>query len=199
MPIQESSIYSHEQKDLELQERPQLVISTIDSKLPQYQSSLAFGLSVTSHPPIEMHGIAKLSFHLHHCLRHVSDGRLLEGGVGHVLAIDPTLKRRISDIVWTDIIEPEEFEHLWERALIDFNLNSHKWLSDLYGLRMTAWRSQAFLLVDRTWHLIQRLRMIDIEAVWNQWLRLEAVDAPEALDPSDQGYKWSSPSHSLDV
>ncbi|GJZ84020.1 hypothetical protein Tco_0649193 [Tanacetum coccineum] len=27
-----------------------------------------------------MLGIAKLSFHLHHCLRHVSGGRLLEGG-----------------------------------------------------------------------------------------------------------------------
>ncbi|GKA51446.1 hypothetical protein Tco_0744642 [Tanacetum coccineum] len=40
---------------------------------------------------------------------------------------------------------------------------------------------------------LQGLRMIDIEVVWNQWLRLEAVDTPEALD------KWSSPSHSLDV
>ncbi|GJU38598.1 zinc knuckle CX2CX4HX4C containing protein [Tanacetum coccineum] len=76
---QESSIYSHEQKYLELQERPQLLISTIDSKPPQYESSLALGLSATSYPPIEMLGIAKLSFHLHHCLRHVSGGRLLEG------------------------------------------------------------------------------------------------------------------------
>ncbi|GKD23871.1 ribonuclease H-like domain-containing protein, partial [Tanacetum coccineum] len=69
----------HEQKYLELQERPQLLISTIDSKPPQYESSLALGLSATSYPPIEMLGIAKLSFHLHHCLRHVSGGRLLEG------------------------------------------------------------------------------------------------------------------------
>ncbi|GJY83551.1 hypothetical protein Tco_0496927 [Tanacetum coccineum] len=61
------------------------------------------------------------------------------------------------------------------------------------------WKSPAFLLVDGTWHLIQGLRMIDIEVVWNQWLRLEAVDTPEALDPSAHGYKWSSPSHSLDV
>ncbi|GKB28342.1 hypothetical protein Tco_0867743 [Tanacetum coccineum] len=28
-----------------------------------------------------------------------------------------------------------------------------------------------------------------VEAVWNQWQRLEAVDAPEALDPSSSGYK----------
>ncbi|GJT31512.1 reverse transcriptase domain-containing protein [Tanacetum coccineum] len=62
-----------------------------------------------------------------------------------------------------------------------------------------CWQSPAFLLVDGTWHLIQGLRMTDIEAVWNQWLRLEAVDAPEALDPSAHGYKWISPSHSLDV
>ncbi|GJZ37306.1 hypothetical protein Tco_0583497 [Tanacetum coccineum] len=54
-----------------------------------------------------------------------------------------------------------------------------------------AWRSQAFLLVDGTWHLIQGLRMIDIEAVWNQWLRLEAVDAPKALDPSAHGMSQS--------
>ncbi|GJX58995.1 ribonuclease H-like domain-containing protein [Tanacetum coccineum] len=76
---QEASLYSHEQKDLELQERPQLLISTIDSKPPQYQSSIALGLSATSHPPIEILGIAKLSFYLHHCLCHVSGGRLLEG------------------------------------------------------------------------------------------------------------------------
>ncbi|GKE86335.1 hypothetical protein Tco_1560077 [Tanacetum coccineum] len=61
------------------------------------------------------------------------------------------------------------------------------------------WQSSEFLLVDGTWHLIQGIRMINIEAVWNQWLRLEAVDGPEALDPSAHGYKWSSPSHSLDV
>ncbi|PWA49119.1 FAR1 DNA binding domain, Zinc finger, SWIM-type, MULE transposase domain, FHY3/FAR1 family [Artemisia annua] len=35
-------------------------------------------------------------------------------GVGPDLAKDETFKRRISDIVWTDRIEPEEFEDLWE-------------------------------------------------------------------------------------
>ncbi|GJT70530.1 hypothetical protein Tco_1029816 [Tanacetum coccineum] len=40
------------------------------------------------------------------------------------------------------------------------------------------------LIGGKTWHMIQWLRMIDIEAVWNQWVRLEVVDAPEALNPS---------------
>ncbi|PWA74577.1 FAR1 DNA binding domain, Zinc finger, SWIM-type, MULE transposase domain, FHY3/FAR1 family [Artemisia annua] len=39
-------------------------------------------------------------------------------GVGPDLAKDETFKRRISDIVWTDRIEPEEFEDLWERFMV---------------------------------------------------------------------------------
>ena len=37
--------------------------------------------------------------------------------------------------MWTDRIEPEEFEALWERLLVDFNLKSHEWLLDMYNLR----------------------------------------------------------------
>ncbi|PWA63248.1 FAR1 DNA binding domain, Zinc finger, SWIM-type, MULE transposase domain, FHY3/FAR1 family [Artemisia annua] len=56
-------------------------------------------------------------------------------GVGPDLAKDETFKQRISDIVWTDRIEPEEFEDLWERLLVDFDLKSHEWLLDMYNLR----------------------------------------------------------------
>ncbi|PWA73549.1 FAR1 DNA binding domain, Zinc finger, SWIM-type, MULE transposase domain, FHY3/FAR1 family [Artemisia annua] len=55
--------------------------------------------------------------------------------VGPDLAKDETFKRRISDIVWTDRIEPEEFEDLWELLLVDFDLKSHEWLLDMYNLR----------------------------------------------------------------
>ncbi|PWA87431.1 FAR1 DNA binding domain, Zinc finger, SWIM-type, MULE transposase domain, FHY3/FAR1 family [Artemisia annua] len=55
--------------------------------------------------------------------------------VGPDLAKDETFKRIISDIVWTDRIEPEEFEDLWERLLVDFDLKSHEWLLDMYNLR----------------------------------------------------------------
>lgn len=44
-------------------------------------------------------------------------------------------KRRICDIVWTDSIEPHEFEEKWGEIMKDFKLDSNKWLSDMYEIR----------------------------------------------------------------
>lgn len=46
-----------------------------------------------------------------------------------------TFKRRICDIVWTDTIEPSEFEREWESIINDFELQSNNWLRDMFALR----------------------------------------------------------------
>jgi len=44
-------------------------------------------------------------------------------------------KRRICDIVWTDAIEPVEFERCWTEIIRDFNLNGNEWLTTMFELR----------------------------------------------------------------
>ncbi|XP_022023788.1 protein FAR1-RELATED SEQUENCE 5-like [Helianthus annuus] len=55
--------------------------------------------------------------------------------VGPTLKKDKSFRQRICDIVWTDAIQPEDFEEKWKEIMSDFHLTGNKWLSDMYAIR----------------------------------------------------------------
>ncbi|XP_035830611.1 protein FAR1-RELATED SEQUENCE 2-like [Helianthus annuus] len=55
--------------------------------------------------------------------------------VGHELCNNDEFKRRMCDTVWTDSIEPEEFERQWRLVMIEFCLTENKWIDDMFGMR----------------------------------------------------------------
>ncbi|XP_035830098.1 protein FAR1-RELATED SEQUENCE 5-like [Helianthus annuus] len=57
------------------------------------------------------------------------------GLVGHELCNNDDFKRRMCDIVWTDSIEPEEFERQWKLVMIEYGLTENKWIDDMFSMR----------------------------------------------------------------
>ncbi|XP_035842205.1 protein FAR1-RELATED SEQUENCE 5-like [Helianthus annuus] len=55
--------------------------------------------------------------------------------VGHELCNDDDFKRRMCNIVWTDSIEPEEFERQWKLVMIEYDLTQNKWINDMFAMR----------------------------------------------------------------
>ncbi|KAJ0742619.1 putative MULE transposase domain, FHY3/FAR1 family [Helianthus annuus] len=55
--------------------------------------------------------------------------------VGHELCNNDEFTRRMCDIVWTDSIEPEEFERQWKLVMIEFGLTENKWIDDMFSMR----------------------------------------------------------------
>ncbi|KAF5781947.1 putative transcription factor FAR family [Helianthus annuus] len=67
------------------------------------------------------------------CMWHIM--MKVAGKVGKPLKKDKTFKQRICNIVWTDLIEPVEFETKWMEMISEFNLANNTWLSDMYSLK----------------------------------------------------------------
>ncbi|GKF06440.1 FAR1-related sequence 5-like protein, partial [Tanacetum coccineum] len=44
-------------------------------------------------------------------------------------------KKKISRIIWTDRLDPEEFNDKWISIVNEFHLEDNKWLSDMFNLR----------------------------------------------------------------
>ncbi|XP_076908441.1 protein FAR1-RELATED SEQUENCE 3-like [Bidens hawaiensis] len=55
--------------------------------------------------------------------------------VGPVLCNNEHFKRHICNIVWTDSIEPDEFEMKWHEIVNEFGLIDNSWISTMFGLR----------------------------------------------------------------
>ncbi|XP_022039354.1 protein FAR1-RELATED SEQUENCE 5-like [Helianthus annuus] len=55
--------------------------------------------------------------------------------VGTELSQDEVFKEDICAVVWTDALEPAQFETQWCDLMIKYNLTSNNWLSDMYNLR----------------------------------------------------------------
>ena len=56
--------------------------------------------------------------------------------MGPTLCSDTDFKRHSCGIVWTDRIEPEVFDVQWNKIITDFELTEHKWLQDMFELRL---------------------------------------------------------------
>ncbi|XP_035842071.1 protein FAR1-RELATED SEQUENCE 5-like [Helianthus annuus] len=67
------------------------------------------------------------------CMWHIM--KKVADKVGHELCNNDEFKRRMCDIVWTDSIEPEEFERQWKLVMIEFGLTENKWIDDMFGMR----------------------------------------------------------------
>ncbi|XP_035837256.1 protein FAR1-RELATED SEQUENCE 6-like [Helianthus annuus] len=82
----------------------------------------------------EVFPISRRRLCMWHIMKKVADKHLLLL-VGHDLCNNDEFKRRMCDIVWTDSIEPEEFERQWKLVMIEFGLTENKWIDDMFGMR----------------------------------------------------------------
>lgn len=48
---------------------------------------------------------------------------------------DQVFMNELNDIVWSPMIEPEEFEERWSKFITSFGLSSNEWFSSMYGIR----------------------------------------------------------------
>ncbi len=55
--------------------------------------------------------------------------------VGNVLSRCSEFRTKLDSIVWTTLIEPEEFELKWKLLMEEYKLNDNKWMHDMYELR----------------------------------------------------------------
>ncbi|XP_035830097.1 protein FAR1-RELATED SEQUENCE 5-like [Helianthus annuus] len=67
------------------------------------------------------------------CMWHIM--KKVADKVGHELCNNDDFKRRMCDIVWTDSIEPEEFERQWKLVMIEYGLTENKWIDDMFSIR----------------------------------------------------------------
>ncbi|XP_076934915.1 protein FAR1-RELATED SEQUENCE 5-like [Bidens hawaiensis] len=56
--------------------------------------------------------------------------------VGVSLCNNENFKRKICDIVWTDAISQSEFETQWKLIMKEYDLETNKWLSDMFEMRL---------------------------------------------------------------
>ncbi|XP_076959139.1 protein FAR-RED IMPAIRED RESPONSE 1-like [Bidens hawaiensis] len=67
------------------------------------------------------------------CMRHIM--KKLADKVGATLCNNENFKRNVCDIVWTDAISQSEFEMQWELIMKEYDLETNKWLCDMFEMR----------------------------------------------------------------
>ncbi|XP_076957305.1 uncharacterized protein LOC143632760 [Bidens hawaiensis] len=67
------------------------------------------------------------------CMWHIM--KKVADKVGPILCNNEDFKRRICNIVWTDSIEPDEFEMTWHEIVNEFGLIDNSWISTMFCLR----------------------------------------------------------------
>ncbi|XP_076931059.1 protein FAR1-RELATED SEQUENCE 5-like [Bidens hawaiensis] len=67
------------------------------------------------------------------CMWHIM--KKLADKVGVALCNNEDFKRKICDIVWTDAISQSEFETQWKLIMKEYDLETNKWLSDMFEMR----------------------------------------------------------------
>ncbi|XP_076884669.1 protein FAR-RED IMPAIRED RESPONSE 1-like [Bidens hawaiensis] len=67
------------------------------------------------------------------CMWHIM--KKLADKVGVALCNNEDFKRKICDIIWTDAISQSEFETQWKLIMKEYDLETNKWLSDMFEMR----------------------------------------------------------------
>ncbi|XP_074300710.1 protein FAR1-RELATED SEQUENCE 5-like [Silene latifolia] len=67
------------------------------------------------------------------CMWHIM--KKLREKVSYQLFQDEDFKSRLNRCVWTNQLEPNEFEEQWGKIMTDYQLVEHGWFSDLYDIR----------------------------------------------------------------
>ncbi|XP_076921178.1 protein FAR1-RELATED SEQUENCE 5-like [Bidens hawaiensis] len=90
---------------------------------------------VTDQDPAMKQAIASVYSNTRHrlCMWHIM--KKLADKVGVVLCNNEDFKWKICDIVWTDSISQFEFETKWQLIMKEYDLESNKWLTDIFDMR----------------------------------------------------------------
>ncbi|XP_076904717.1 protein FAR1-RELATED SEQUENCE 5-like [Bidens hawaiensis] len=118
----------------------------------------SFGIApkvvVTDQDPAMKQAIALVFSNTRHrlCMWHIM--KKLADKVGVALCNNGDFKRKICDIVWTDSISQFEFETKWQLIMKEYDLESNKWLIDMFDMRYdwipTYYRDEPFSGLMRT-------------------------------------------------
>ncbi|XP_076916857.1 protein FAR1-RELATED SEQUENCE 5-like [Bidens hawaiensis] len=99
----------------------------------------SFGIApkvvVTDQDPVMKQAISLVLPNSRHrlCMWHIM--KKLADKVGATLCNNEEFKRKICDIVWTDAISQSEFEMQWELIMKEYDLETNKWLCDMFEMR----------------------------------------------------------------
>lgn len=68
-----------------------------------------------------------------YCMWHIM--KKLPDKVGSVICRDTDFLKEITSLVWSDEVEPDEFEEKWELILESFGLTDNEWLNQMFEMR----------------------------------------------------------------
>ncbi|KAL3613679.1 hypothetical protein CASFOL_041753 [Castilleja foliolosa] len=68
-----------------------------------------------------------------YCMWHI-DKKITER-VPHCKNPNSSFRKKINEVIWSDVIEPVEFEKAWGDVITEFALNNHIWLGKIFEVR----------------------------------------------------------------
>ncbi|KAL3633264.1 hypothetical protein CASFOL_022791 [Castilleja foliolosa] len=68
-----------------------------------------------------------------YCMWHI-DKKITER-VPHCKNPDSSFRKKINEVIWSDVLEPVEFEKAWGDVITEFALNNHIWLGKIFEVR----------------------------------------------------------------
>ncbi|XP_074301135.1 protein FAR1-RELATED SEQUENCE 5-like [Silene latifolia] len=75
------------------------------------------------------------------CMWHIM--KKVIGKVGSTICKETDFLSRLNNVVWSEDLEPEEFEENWAKVISEFSLEENKWLTDKFAER-DQWISAYF-------------------------------------------------------
>ncbi|KAK1359719.1 hypothetical protein POM88_044193 [Heracleum sosnowskyi] len=67
------------------------------------------------------------------CMWHITEKFPMK--LGHFLCKETEFMEKIKKYIWSSVIEPDEFEQGWKEVMMEFKLEEHVWLSEMYDMR----------------------------------------------------------------
>ncbi|XP_074315208.1 protein FAR1-RELATED SEQUENCE 2-like [Silene latifolia] len=83
---------------------------------------------------------ARHRFCMWHIMKKVTDK------VGSTICKETDFLSRLNNVVWSEYLEPEEFEENWAKVISEFSLEENKWLTDKFESAMDQQRHNLKLL-----------------------------------------------------
>ncbi|XP_074305555.1 protein FAR1-RELATED SEQUENCE 5-like [Silene latifolia] len=74
------------------------------------------------------------------CTWHIM--KKVTGKVGSTICKETDFLSRLNNVVWSEDLEPEEFEKNWAKVISEFSLEEDKWLTDKHNLKLLEAQSQ---------------------------------------------------------
>ncbi|KAL3618588.1 hypothetical protein CASFOL_037670 [Castilleja foliolosa] len=68
-----------------------------------------------------------------YCMWHIS--KKITERVPECKKAESSFRKKINEIIWSDVLEPVEFEKAWGDVITEFGLNNHTWLGKIFEVR----------------------------------------------------------------